>query len=151
MLGKFWRLRMINATGQTMTFNLGSRIAIRVMGWKMSSGELTYGTVIQEDLDFDAGRSIINGVDIMDDSSIVESVVVDNSSTLLWGVNGTFTVTHDHTDADGECKLYLEYSDSDDNWPSDTDDFKITDLTLICALPIANTGEDKSRSKNFEI
>lgn len=149
MLAKFWRLRMINNTGQTMTFNDGAVIAIRTMPWKISSGDLVYGTVITEDLDFDAGRSIINGADVMDDASVVESVVVDNSSGLFFGINGTFTVTHDLDAAVGTVDLYLEFSDEDGNWPSDSDDFVITDLIIISRLDIDNSAVDKSRSKNF--
>lgn len=149
MLGKFWRLRMINETGQTMTYDGGARIAIRSMGWKISSGNLSYGTVITEDLDFDAGRTIADGASVMDDASVVESVVVDNSTNLFWGVNGTFEITHDLDAAVGVCRLYLEESDSDGNWPSDSDDFAINDLMQIAVLDIDNSGVDKSRSKNF--
>lgn len=142
MLAKFWRLRFINETGQTMTYNDGARIAIRAMPWKLSSGNLTYGTVITEDLGFGAGDTIA-------DDGQEESTVVDNSSNLYWGVNGTFEITHDLDAASGDCKLYLEESDNNGNWPSDSDDFAITDLRLISVLPIDNSDVDKSRSVNF--
>ena len=130
MLAKFWRLRFINETGQTMTFNDGARIAIRCMGWKVSSGALVYGSVITDDGE-------------------VEGTVVDNSSNLFWGMNGTFEITHDLDAAVGQCRLYLEFSDNDGNWPSDSDDFVIGDLIQIAVLPIDNSGVDKSRSVNF--
>lgn len=141
MLPKFWRLRMINETGQTMTYAGAARIAIRAMGWKMSSGDLVYGTVITEDLGFSSGT-------IADDGE-VEGTVVDNSSNLFWGINGTFEIIHDLDAAVGACNLYLEYSDNDGNWPSDKDDFVIADLILVSSLIIDNSGVDKSRSKNF--
>ena len=145
MLGKFWRLRMINATGQIMDFDAGAEIAIRLMPWKITSGEYEYrSTVITEDLQFSTSETIaIDGE--------VESLVIDNSSDLYFGVAGTFEVTHDDADASGDCKLYLEWSDTNGNWPSDANDFVITDLILLVTLPIANTGTVKSRSVNFEI
>ena len=142
MLAKFWRLRFINEAGQTMGYDEGSRIAIRCMPWKIDGGDLSYGTVITE------ACGLAGGIDIADDGER-EGSVVDNSSNLYWGVNGTFEITHDHTDADGVCRLYIEESDSDGNWPSDSDDFVITDLRQIAVLPIENSGDDKSRSVNF--
>lgn len=142
MLGKFWRLRMINETGQTMTYDGAARIAIRVMEWKMVSGVLTYGTVITEDLGFGASETIA-------DNGEVEGTVVDNSSNLYWGAHGTFLVLHDLDAAVGVCRLYLEFSDADGNWPSDSDDFVITDLIQVAVLPIDNSAADKSRSVNF--
>lgn len=141
MLAKFWRLRMINETGQTMTYSGDARIAIRIMGWKMSSGNLTYGTVITEDLGFSSGT-------IADDGE-VEGTVVDNSLNLFWGLNGTFEILHDLDAAVGKCRLYLEHSDNNGNWPSDSDDFDINDLIQIAVLDIDNSGVDKSRSVNF--
>jgi hypothetical protein len=143
MLAKFWRLRMINETGQTMTFANAARIAIRIMGWKISSGNLTYGTVITENLGFGSGT-------IADDGE-VEGTVVDNGTDVFWGMNGTFLVLHDVDAAVGSCTLYLEYSDEDGNWPSDSTDFVITDLIAIAVLEIDNSAVDKSRSVNFEI
>ena len=142
MLAKFWRLHMINNTGQTMDFDAGARIAIRVMAWKISSGNLTFDTVITEDLGFIATNTIADG-------GIVEGTVVDNTSELQWGFNGTFEITHDVDAALGSVDLYLETSDNDGNWPSDSDDFVITDLILLQSMAIDNSAVDVSRSKNF--
>jgi len=71
---------MINATGLTMTFDGGALIAIRMMPWKITSGELAYGTVITEDLQFSAGETIV-------DDGEVEGTVIDNSSNLyFWSI-----------------------------------------------------------------
>lgn len=143
MLPAFWRLRFVNKTGQTMTFNDGARIAIRAHPWKLGTdGSLTYGTVITEDLGFGAGETIVNDGE-------VEGTVVDNTSNKFFGINGTFEITHDLDAAVGVCRLYLEFSDNDGNWPSDSNDFEIDDLILISVLNIDNSGVDKSRSVNF--
>jgi len=144
MLANYWRLRFINQTGQTMTFNDGARIAIRIMEWKIVAGVLTRGVVITEDLGFGAGETIV-------DDGEVEGTVVNNTGAAnnWWGAHGTFEITHDFDAADGECRLYMEFSDNDGNWPSDSDDFVITDLIQVAVLPIDNSGVDKSRSVNF--
>lgn len=143
MLAKYWRLRMINQTGQTMTFNDGAAIAIRSQPWKLGSdGAIEYGTVITEDLGFGAGETIV-------DDGEVEGAVVDNGTSKFYGVNGTFEITHDLDAAAGVCRLYREFSDVDNYWPSDADDFVITDLFPVAVLNIDNSGVDKSRSCNF--
>ena len=142
MLGKFWRLRMVNETGQTMTYAGGARIAIRCMAWKILTGNLDYGAVIVEDLGFGAGNTIV-------DDGEVEGAVVDNSSNLYWGVNGTFEILHDLDAAIGVCRLYLEFSDNNGNWVSDRDDFVITDMIQVAVLDIDNSGVDKTRGVNF--
>lgn len=141
MLANFWRLRMINETGQTMTYADAARIAIRVQEWKLVSGVVTRNTVITENLGFGSGT-------IADDGE-VEGTVVDNSSGNYWGAHGIFLVLHDLDAAVGQCRLFLEFADSDGNWPSDASDFVITDLIQVAVLPIDNSAADKSRSKNF--
>lgn len=143
MLPEFWRLRMINETGQTMTYNDGARIAIRSVAWKLgASGVVTHSAVITENLGFTTDGTIADDVE-------VEGTVVDNSSDKYYGVNGTFEITHDLDAAAGQCRLYVEFSDNNGNWPSDADDFAITDLIQIAVLPIDNSDVDKSRSVNF--
>lgn len=143
MLAEFWRLRMINETGQTMTYNDGARIAIRSVAWKLgASGVITHSSVITEALGFTTDGTIA-------DDGEVESTVVDNSSDKYYGVNGTFEITHDLDAAVGQCRLYVEFSDNNGNWVSDALDFVITDLIQIAVLDIDNTGVDKSRAVNF--
>lgn len=140
MLSAYWRIRMINETGQTMTYAEAARIAIRMQEWKLVNGVLTRNTVITENLGFGSGTIADNGE--------VESAVVTNSGNW-WGVHGIFLVLHDLDAASGVCRLYSEGADSDGNWPSDSDDFVITDLTQVAVLPIDNSAVDKSRSINF--
>lgn len=144
MLANWWRLRFVNQTGESMIWNDGARIAIRVMEWKMVAGVLTRGVVITENMGFIAGETIL-------DDGEVETAVVDNTGAAnrWWGAHGTFEITHQLAAAAGVCRLYLEFSDNNGNWPSDTDDFVITDLIQVAVLPIDNSGVDKSRSVNF--
>jgi len=145
MLAKFYRLRMLWVADQTLTFNDGAYIAIRMMPWKLVSGALTYGTVITDDLGFGAGETIVT-------TGEVEGSVIDNSSNLYYGVKGYFEVAADLSSTDGTAYLYLEESDTDgSDWPSDQTDFDIDeDLKLIAALTMSTDAVDEARGTNFE-
>jgi hypothetical protein len=142
MLAKYWRLRMRWDADQTLTYDNGARIAIRCGPWKIASGNLSYGTVITEDLGFGAGETIA-------DEGQVEGSVVDNTSNLFWGIKGIFQLTADANSTDGTAYLYLEESDDNSTWPSDADDFEITDLRSIATLTLSTDAEDEDRMTNF--
>jgi len=142
MLAKYWRLRMRWDADQTLTYDNGARIAIRCLPWKIASSNLFFGTVITEDLGFSAGETIA-------DEGQVEGTVVDNTTNLFWGVKGTFQVTADANSTDGTAYLYLEESDDNTTWPSDADDFEITDLRPIATLTFSTDAEDEDRMTNF--
>lgn len=145
MLDKYWRLRMINESGQTMSYDGNShaaRIAIRVSPWKFTSGAKVDGTVITEDLGFGASDTIV-------DDGEVEGTVVNNTSDLFLGANGTFKVTHNLDAASGQCRLFYEHCDDNSSWPSDADDFVITDLTQVAVLTMDPSAANKSRAVNF--
>jgi len=141
MLAKYWRLRVLNSTDQTLTYADGARINVRAHPWKLVSGVLTYGTVITDDMGFSttlaaAGQS--------------EGDVQTN--TDYWGINGYFEVIADLTSTDGTVYLYLEESDDNSNWPSDATDFAINShMTMICALTLSTTDVDQKAAKNFKI
>lgn len=143
MLAKYWRLRMRWDADQTLTYNSGARIAIRMSPWKIASGAVSYGNTITEDLDFGAGETIA-------DEGQVEGSIIDNTSNLYWGIKGYFEMTADANSTDGAAYLYLEESDDGNTWPSDQADFEITDLRLLAVLPFSTTSEDQDRGVNFE-
>ena len=140
MLDKYWRLRAVNQTGQTLTLADGGLLAVKMTPWKFTSGALVYGTVIDDDI----GQTAT----IADDAE-TEGDTQDNRTNLYLGILGTFEVTHDLDAAAGEYRLYYEHCEDDSSWPSDASDFVITDLIQVCVLNIDNSGDDKSRSKNF--
>ena len=143
MLAKYWRLRMLWTADQTLTYNDGARVAVRMSPWKIgANGALSYGTTIEDDMGFAAGGTIATTVE-------VEGDVNDNTVNLYYGVNGYFSVTADLSSTDGTATLYLEESDDNTNWPSDQADFDINDLILVCALPMTTDAVDEPRAKNF--
>lgn len=129
---------------QTLTYDNGARVAIRLSPWKLSSGAVSYGTTITEDLGFSAGETIA-------DEGEVEGSVNDNTSNLYWGIKGYFEMTADANSTDGNAYLHIEESDDNTNWPSDLADFSINDLRLVAVLPFSTDAEDEKRAVNFEI
>ena len=145
MLAKYYRLRVLNSTDQTLTYNDGARINVRMSPWKLVSGTLTYGTTITDDMGLGAGGTLAADAEL-------EGDVQDNTSNVYWGINGFFEVIADLSSTDGTVYLYLEESDDNSNWPSDAADFDITKhMTLICALELSTDAVDEDASKNFVI
>jgi len=145
MLAKYYRLRMLWVADQTLTYDAGARIAIRMLPWKLVAGVLTYGTVVTEDLGFGAGETIVT-------TGVVEQATpTDNTSNLYWGVKGTFQITANVTSTDGSAYLFLEESDDNTTWPSDMTDFNISqDLRCIAVMQFSTDAEDETRAVNFE-
>jgi len=143
MLAKYWRLRLKWDADQTLTYDSGARIAIRLSPWKIASGALSFGTTITEDMGFGAAETIV-------DEGQVEGTVQDNTVNLYWGVKGYFEMTADVTSTDGWAYLYLEESDDNTNWPSDQADFDITDLRLVAVLAFSTDAANEDRAVNFE-
>lgn len=144
MLPKYYRFRVLWDGDQTLTYDDGARLSLRLSPWKLVSGVLTYGTTIIDDFGFGAGDTLV-------DDGEIEGSVNDNTSNLYWGINGYFEVTADLSSTDGTVYLYMESSDDNSNWPSDQDDFDIDDMDIIVALPLSTDDVDESRGTNFEI
>lgn len=144
MLAKYYRLRMQWVADQTLTYNDGARIAIRLCPWKITAGALVYGTTVEEDLGFGAGETIVT-------TGEVEGSVIDNTSNLYLGVKGYFEMIADVTSTDGTAYLFLEESDDNTNWPSDQADFDCDiDLVCVATLTFSTDANDEDRAVNFE-
>lgn len=143
MLAKYWRLRMKWDADQTLTYDNGARIAIRMTPWKIASAAVSYDTTITDDLGFGSGETIV-------DEGEVEGTVQDNTSNLYWAIKGYFEITADATSTDGTAYLYLEESDDNTHWPSDCSDFHIASLTPIAVLSLSTDAEDENAATNFE-
>lgn len=143
MLAKYWRLRFYWVADQTLTYADGARVNVRSSPWKLSSGNLSYGTTITDDMGFTSGTIVTTGES--------EGDVNDNTSNLYWGVKGFFEVIADLSSTDGSGYLYLEESDDNSNWPSDAADFDIlTDMRLVAVVTLSTDAVDEDHSVNFE-
>ena len=143
MLPKYYRLRMRWDADQTLAYDSGARIDVRLCPWKLANGVLSYGTTVTDDLGFGAGESIV-------DEGQVEGSVIDNTTNKYWGVKGTLSMTANANSTDGWAYLHLEESEDNVLWPSDQADFDINDLRLVAVLPFSTTATGQSRAVNFE-
>ena len=142
MLPMYYRFRIYWDANQTLTYNNGARVSVTFIKWKLSSGNLSYSSEGSDDFGVGAGDTIA-------DEGQEEATVIDNSSDLYWGLHGTLEVTADQNSTDGTMYLYVEESTDNNDWPSDQADFDITDLHLLCSLPMSTDAEDEDRAKNF--
>jgi len=143
MLSKYYRLRVINDTDQTLTYDSGARVSVIMSPWKFTSGAMAYGSDIT-DTAFLAGEGSIIA------TAEAEGTVQDNTTNLYIGVKGIFEVTADVTSTDGDVTLYLEESPDNTNWASDQADFDISDLRVVAVLTMSTDSVDESRAINFE-
>jgi hypothetical protein len=145
MLSKYFRFRILNSTDQTLAYDDGARISVEYYGWLIRSGVLTYQADTTEDTSFlKAGGTIVA-------SAQAEGAVYSNISSKYEGLKGALTVTADVTSTDGNIYLYMEESLDNVTWPSDQADFDITDLILVCDLPMSTDAEDETRTKQFRV
>lgn len=142
MLPSYYRFRIKWDADQTLTYNNAARVEVTWISWKLSSGALVYQAEQSDDFGFGAGDTIA-------DEGEEEAQVVDNSSDLYLGLNGTLRVIADANSTDGTMSLYVEESTDNSVWPSDLADFDITDLQLLCVLPMSTDAEDEPRAINF--
>lgn len=143
MLPAYWRLRVVNNTDQTITYNDGGRLSVIVTPWKVGDSGMEQGSNITDDLDLEAGGSIAA-------AATKEGDVQTNTSNLYIGFTGIFKVVADVTSTDGTVDLYIEFSPDNTNWPSDQADFDVTmDCTLLAKLNMSTDAEDEGRACNI--
>jgi hypothetical protein len=145
MLPAYWRLRVVNSTDQTITYNEAGRISAIVTPWKMSSGAMAYGANITD------ATAFLNTGGSLAAAAQVEGTVQNNTSNLYCGFTGLFIVIADVSSTDGTVDLYLESSPDDTNWPSDLADFDVTtDCILLARLVMSTDAVDEGRSCPIE-
>lgn len=122
MLAKFYRFIVVNNSGSTITYDTNGRLNMKMTGVIVtpSTGKLAYTPLDDDDLDFDAGRSIIDGEEVTDEPSLVATAEIDNSSNLYVNLQIQLEVTHDEgAAADGTFDIYLEMGDATGDLASD--------------------------------
>lgn len=146
MLGAYWRVRVKNSTDQTLTYDNGARVTVKVTPWKTGSSGMEFGSAITDD------TSILNSSESIAATAEAEGDVHDNTTNLYCGfaASSLFEVTADQNSTDGTVDLYLEQSPDNSIWPSDQADFDCAnDLTLLARLNLSTDAEDEDRACNF--
>ena len=145
MLPEFYRFRVVNSTDQTFTYDSGARIEVHVTPWKMTSGSMVQGTLIEDT------ASLLTTAGTLAAAAQAEGTVVDNTSNLNIGFTGLFYCIADVTSIDGTMDLYLEISYNNTIWPSDLADFDITKhCTLLGKLELSTDAEDEGAAIPIE-
>ncbi len=150
MLSKFWKIIGVNNTGQTITFNNGGRLSLKITIWFLdpSTGKMDYTTVSSDDFGFEAGGSLVDGGEIL----ITE---IDNTSNLMLGAQVQMELTHDEgTAAAGTWDLYLDSGKVSGELASDAsgyDDAETNGLDFIGSLTWPSAGADDELVRRSEI
>lgn len=145
MLPEFYRFRVVNNTDQTFTYNEAARIEVHITPWKMTSGAMVQGALIEDT------TSLLNAGETLTATSQVEGTVIDNTSNLYIGFTGLFYCIADVASTDGTMYLYMEWSYDNTIWPSDLADFDITtDCILIGKLTLSTDAVDEGRAIPIE-
>jgi len=145
MLPEFYRFRVVNNTDQTFTYNSAARIEVHITPWKMTSGAMAQGALIEDT------TSLLNATESLAAAAQTEGDVHDNTSNLYIGFTGLFYCIADVTSTDGTMDLYLETSYDNSIWPSDLADFDITtDCILLAKLTLSTDAEDEGRAVPIE-
>ena len=141
MLPEFYRFRVLNSTDQTFTYNNAARIEVHVTPWKMTSGAMAQGALIEDT------SSLLTTAGTLAAAAQAEGTVVDNTTNLYIGFTGLFYCIADVTSTDGTMDLYLETSYDNTLWPSGLADFDITtDCILLGRLTLSTDAEDEGRA-----
>ena len=141
MLPEFYRFRVLNSTDQTFTYNNAARIEVHVTPWKMASGAMAQGALIEDT------ATLLTTAGTLAAAAQAEGAVIDNTTNLYIGFTGLFYCIADVTSTDGTMDLYLETSYNNTLWPSDLADFYITtDCILLARLPLSTDAEDEGRA-----
>ena len=110
MLPQFFRFVVFNNTGVTNTYNDGGIITLKHTGIYVapSTGLLTYAGFTADTMNFDTGRSMADGGEVYDDSSLCHSAEINNSSSLYINTLVQLEVTHSlAATASGTFDIYL--------------------------------------------
>ncbi len=156
---QFWRLAVVNESGQTLTFNSNGRVNMKATAihYDTTNGKVIYTQLSDDDCDFDAGRSVVDGTGIMDDSSLLMTAEIDNTANKYVGLQVQLEVTHDEgAAAVGRFDIYLLGGDVTGELQTDGPgflDFDDGSCDLIGSLIWNSSGGDDVviRSVVFEI
>jgi hypothetical protein len=110
---------LVNNSGQLLTFNNNGRIVIHETAYRFNTaGELEYVELPDDDMGFDAGKTVADGAERISETNI------DNTQTRYIGSLVQIEVTHDEgTAADGTFDLYMAQGQSATDMEFDADGY----------------------------
>ncbi len=146
MLAKYYRFRIYNATKTALVYANGAQIEVTFIPWKVGVGSvLEYGTEVKQNTAF------LNTGETIAAHGQTEGAIIDNSSDLYIGLNGTIKVITNGITELGHIRLYVETSSDGVVWPSDVTGFKVTSLEELKELVIKTKVTNIVNMTNFEL
>lgn len=114
MIPQFYRIAVINNSGQTVAFDTNGRITVKITGSSITpaTGKTAYTDITPAAL-IAGGESVANGVE-------VRTVEIDNTTNLFTDIQIQLEVTHDAgLAADGTFDMFVIGGDATGELPSD--------------------------------
>ena len=120
MLQKYWRIIVVNNSGQTVTYDSNGRIYLHLKGINLTpaTGKLVYGAIAEDGVEIiESGNSIADGAND-------KTGEIDNSSNLYPNALVQLEVKHDEgAAADGTFDVYYDGADTTGELASDQDGY----------------------------
>lgn len=140
MLNQFYGFVVVNKTGQSLTYDNGGRIKLKITPYYFASnGKVVYGTTIVEDCGFGPG-------DVTVDGGEDPTAEIDNSNNCYSGAIVQLEIVHDEgTLANGTYDIYYEGANVSGELPSDAsgyDDAETNRLIVVDLLTWHSSGVD---------
>jgi len=136
MIPQFYRIIVVDNSGDTITSTPGGRFSMVLWGIIVdpTTGKLTYTEIASspDDLSFAAGRSVIDGAEVMDNAALLATDEIDNTTTLYINLQLQLEVTHDEgASADGTFDMYLDSGNATDELASDQTGYVDAEANLL--------------------
>lgn len=152
MLPQYSRYVVVNSSSQTVTYNSGGRLNLKITGiyFDSANGKVAYEQLSDDDFGFGAGDSLADGAE-------TKTSEIDNTSNRYVGHQVQLEVTHDEGEAaDGTFELYLDGGDASGELRSDAtgyDDAETNVLRWVGRLKWHSSGLDDElmRSKVINV
>ncbi len=128
-LPQFFRIIVVNNSGQTVTFNNNGRYNLKVTFWHIDpdTGKTVYTQDADDDLAFIGGDSTIDGAE--EKSSEIDNIAGD---TEFLGAHVQLEVTHDEgTLADGNFDIFLDGGDASGALASDASGYASAEANFL--------------------
>ena len=127
MPSRFFKIIIVNNSGQTLTYNNNGRINLKIGGASISAARKSIVTSLTDDAcGFTTGGSLADGAEIL------SAVEYDNTSVGYLGYQVQLEITHDEgAAADGTFDLYVSGGDATGELVSDASGYDSAELNKL--------------------
>jgi len=130
MLPQYYRIIVVNNSGQTLTYNNNGRINVKMTAWKIdtTNGDIVYTQLADDDCSFGAGDTTADGGEDKSDE-------INNTANEYLGLQVQLEITHDEgAAADGTFDLYLDGGDASGELASDASGYASAEANKLACI-----------------